>query len=80
MGALLILGIAGKKVAWGLLILIVFFTFLTFYSAFFEVVKSCGCFGDAIPLTPWQSFIKDFSPIDFDRIYIYQKRSNQTIH
>src|SRR5690606_31046516 len=36
-----------------------FFLFLTFYSAFFEVVSSCGCFGDAIPLTPWQSFIKD---------------------
>lgn len=59
LGALLILGIAGKKVAWGLLILIIFFTFLTFYSAFFEAVKSCGCFGDAIPLTPWESFIKD---------------------
>ncbi len=59
LGALLILGIAAKKVAWGLLLLIIFFTFLTFYSAFFEVVKSCGCFGDAIPLTPWQSFIKD---------------------
>lgn len=59
LGALLILGIAGRKVAWGLLLLIIFFTFLTFYSAFFEVVKSCGCFGDAIPLTPWESFIKD---------------------
>lgn len=58
-GVLLILGIAGKKIAWGLLLLILFFTFLTFYSAFFEVVTSCGCFGDAIPLTPWQSFIKD---------------------
>jgi hypothetical protein len=23
------------------------------------VVQSCGCFGDAIPLTPWQSFSKD---------------------
>lgn len=59
MGALLLLGIRGKQVAWGLLLLIIFFTFLTFYSAYFEVVTSCGCFGDAIKLTPWQSFTKD---------------------
>ncbi|MES2872441.1 MAG: BT_3928 family protein [Bacteroidota bacterium] len=59
LGALLLLGFWAKEVAWGLLILIIFFTFLTFYSAFFEVVTSCGCFGDAIPLTPWQSFSKD---------------------
>lgn len=59
LGALLLLGLWAKEVAWGLLILIIFFTFLTFYSAFFEVVTSCGCFGDAIPLTPWQSFSKD---------------------
>jgi hypothetical protein len=37
----------------------VFFTFLTFYSAYFDKVTDCGCFGDAIKLTPWQSFIKD---------------------
>lgn len=59
LGSLLLLGFWRDKVLWGLLILIVFFTFLTFYSAFFEVVTSCGCFGDAIPLTPWQSFTKD---------------------
>jgi len=59
LGVLLLFGLYGKKVAGGLLILIVFFTFLTFYSAFFNVVTSCGCFGDAIPLTPWQSFSKD---------------------
>ncbi|MDB5011977.1 MAG: DoxX family protein [Daejeonella sp.] len=59
LGALLFLGIRGKQVAWGLLIIIIFFTFLTFYSAYFEVVTSCGCFGDAIKLTPWQSFTKD---------------------
>ncbi|HEY0897703.1 MAG TPA: BT_3928 family protein, partial [Sphingobacteriaceae bacterium] len=59
LGALLLLGFWARKVAWGLLLLIIFFTFLTFYSAFFKVVTSCGCFGDAIPLTPWQSFSKD---------------------
>lgn len=59
LGALLLLGLWKRSVAWGLLLLILFFTFLTFYSAFFEVVTSCGCFGDAIPLTPWQSFGKD---------------------
>ncbi len=42
-----------------LLVLIVFFTFLTFYSAYFNKVTDCGCFGDALKLTPWQSFTKD---------------------
>lgn len=59
LGALLLLGFWSRKVAWGLLLIILFFTFLTFYSAYFNVVTSCGCFGDAIPLTPWQSFFKD---------------------
>lgn len=59
LGAMLLLGFFARKVAAGLLALIIFFTFLTFYSAFFKVVTSCGCFGDAIPLTPWQSFSKD---------------------
>lgn len=76
-GALLILGIAGRKVAWGLLLLIIFFTFLTFYSAFFEVVSSCGCFGDAIPLTPWQSFIKDLVLLLFILV-IFIKRNKIT--
>lgn len=59
LGAFLLFGFWGKKVSWGLLLLIIFFTLLTFVSAFFKVVTSCGCFGDAIPLTPWQSFSKD---------------------
>ena len=45
--------------AWALLLLILFFTFLTFYSAYFNKVTDCGCFGDAIKLTPWESFNKD---------------------
>ncbi|WP_295675573.1 BT_3928 family protein [uncultured Mucilaginibacter sp.] len=55
----LLIGTRSANVAWGLLLLTIFFGFLTFYSAYFKVVQTCGCFGDAIPLTPWQSFSKD---------------------
>ena len=48
-----------RQTTWVLLGLIVFFTFLTFYSAYFNKVTDCGCFGDAIKLKPWQSFGKD---------------------
>src|SRR6185437_3448388 len=59
LGFALLIGVRAITVARGLLILIIFFAFLTFYSAYFKVVQTCGCFGDAIPLTPWQSFSKD---------------------
>jgi uncharacterized membrane protein YphA (DoxX/SURF4 family) len=59
LGALLLFGFWSRKVTPALLGTIIFFTLLTFVSAVFKVVTSCGCFGDAIPLTPWQSFIKD---------------------
>jgi hypothetical protein len=39
--------------------MILFFTFLTAYSAITKAVSDCGCFGDVIKLTPWQSFAKD---------------------
>src|SRR6478609_8621786 len=35
-----------QKTTWVLLALMVFFTFLTFYSAYFDKVTDCGCFGD----------------------------------
>jgi uncharacterized membrane protein YphA (DoxX/SURF4 family) len=48
-----------KQTLWLLLGLIVFFTFLTGYALFSGKIKTCGCFGDCIPLTPKVSFIKD---------------------
>ena len=59
LGIMLLIGYARKFTSWSLLLMIIFFTFLTFYSAYFNKVTDCGCFGDAIPLTPWQSFYKD---------------------
>jgi uncharacterized membrane protein YphA (DoxX/SURF4 family) len=59
LGVFLLIGYQIKFTVYSLLAMIVFFTFLTFYSAYFDKVKDCGCFGDALKLTPWESFTKD---------------------
>lgn len=59
LGVMLLLGFRVKFTVWSLLAMIIGFTFLTFYSAYFNKVTDCGCFGDALKLTPWQSFTKD---------------------
>ena len=58
-GVMVLIGARPKLANWSLMAMIVFFTFLTFYSAYFNKVTDCGCFGDAIKLTPWGSFGKD---------------------
>lgn len=58
-GVAVLVGYRMKIFSTLLLLLIIFFTLLTGASAIFEIVRSCGCFGDAIPLTPWESFYKD---------------------
>lgn len=59
LGVFLLIGYQPKFTVWALLGMIVFFTFLTFYAAYFEKVKDCGCFGDFLKLSPWESFWKD---------------------
>ncbi len=59
LGVFLIIGYKPKFTVWSLLLMIVFFTFLTFYSAYYDKVKDCGCFGDAMKMDPWESFGKD---------------------
>ncbi|WP_338815302.1 BT_3928 family protein [Bernardetia sp. Wsw4-3y2] len=59
LGTALLIGFKRKITVWLLFLMITFFTFLTFYSAYFNKVTDCGCFGDFLPLTPWESFTKD---------------------
>ena len=56
LGVMVLIGSRPKLTNWSLMGMIIFFTFLTFYSAYFNKVTDCGCFGDAIKFTPWQSF------------------------
>lgn len=58
-GVAVIIGWRMRLFIWLLLLLIVFFTFLTGYAHMSGKIKSCGCFGDCLPLSSLQSFIKD---------------------
>ncbi|NNM22856.1 MAG: DoxX family protein [Flavobacteriaceae bacterium] len=58
-GIMLILGYAKRFTLISLLGMIIFFTFLTFYSAVTGKVTDCGCFGSALAIEPWTSFWKD---------------------
>lgn len=58
-GVAVIVGWQFRLFSWLLLLLIIFFTFLTGYALFSGKIRECGCFGDCIKLTSRDSFIKD---------------------
>jgi len=74
LGVVVILGYRMKLFSWLLFLLIVFFTFLTFYSAYFKVVQDCGCFGDLMHLTPWTSFSKDVALLFLTGVILLQRK------
>jgi uncharacterized membrane protein YphA (DoxX/SURF4 family) len=58
-GVALLLGWRMKIFSWLLLLLTIFFTFLTAYALYSGKFTNCGCFGDCLPLSPKTSFLKD---------------------
>jgi len=58
-GFAVISGIRQKAGIWGVSLLMLFFTPLTLVDAITNQVSDCGCFGDAIHLTNWQTFWKN---------------------
>ena len=59
LGFAILMGLRMKVSSTVVLLFMVFFTFLTLYLAIFNPITHCGCFGEAIVLTHWQSFGKN---------------------
>ncbi|MDB2385260.1 DoxX family membrane protein [Polaribacter sp.] len=59
LGVMILIGYKPKFTIWSLFLLTLVFLFLTWYSAYYNKVTDCGCFGDAIKLTPWETFYKN---------------------
>lgn len=59
LGFKILLGYKPVITLWSLFVLTLLFLFLTWYAAYFNKVTDCGCFGDALKLTPWETFYKN---------------------
>jgi hypothetical protein len=79
-GAMLVFNLRIRFTAWILLIMMSFFTVLTYYDAVTNLVPDCGCFGDALKLTNWQTFYKNIVLIIFAwLIFIYRRKQDSPL-
>lgn len=58
-GVSVIVGFAMPFFSWMLLLLMIGFGFLTGYATLSGKFRTCGCFGDCLPIPPMASFVKD---------------------
>lgn len=69
-GVLLITNSYRRMTAWLLVLMMLFFTVTTFIDAVTNKVTDCGCFGDAVKLTNWQTFWKNVA-LDVPTVWIF---------
>ena len=73
-GVLLITNAYRRLSAWLLVLMMLFFTVTTFVDALTNTVTDCGCFGDAVKLTNWQTFWKNIA-LDVPTVWIFLTRN-----
>lgn len=61
LGGLMLLNIKPKVTAWLVVFMMSVFTLTTLYDALYNPVPDCGCFGDAVIMTNWQTFYKNLA-------------------
>lgn len=76
-GFSLITGTRYKTGLWGIIILLAIFTPLTLILAIFNPVTDCGCFGDAIHLSNWQTFGKNV--VLSGMAFLLFRKKNETV-
>jgi uncharacterized membrane protein YphA (DoxX/SURF4 family) len=80
LGLVLILGYQKRRTYWVLLVFMSFFTVLTFILALTNPVSDCGCFGDAIVMTNWQTFFKNLVFMVFVLILFRSAKHAVNVH
>jgi hypothetical protein len=71
LGGLLLLNIKPKITPWLVALMMGIFTLTTWYDAIYSPVPDCGCFGDAVIMTNWQTYYKNLAINVFVLIVIF---------
>ena len=79
LGVMILIGYKPTLTVWSLFVLTLIFLFITWYSAYYNKVTDCGCFGDAIKLTPWETFYKNVLLIGFILVLLLKIKMIQPI-
>lgn len=58
-GIAILMCVRMKAASWAGLVMTLFFTVLTFFLSLYGGIEECGCFGEAVHLTMWETFIKN---------------------
>lgn len=77
LGITLILGYRRRIVSRILMWFVSFFTLLTLILALFNPVSDCGCFGDALILTNWETFFKNLVLMVFVLILYFTRNREE---
>ena len=77
MGLMLLFKVRIRLVSIFALVSMSFFTVLTFLSATWIPVEDCGCFGDALKLTPWETFFKNLVVLPMVIVIWYRYRHDK---
>ena len=59
LGVCMLLGVYRRYTTFLVLVFMIMFTPLTLYLALFNPVSDCGCFGDALVISNWETFFKN---------------------
>lgn len=79
MGLMLLFRVRTRLISIFALVSMCFFTILTFLSATWIPVEDCGCFGDALRLTPWETFFKNLAILPMVVIIWYRYRPDKIL-
>ena len=79
MGCMLLFKVRIRMVSVFSVLSMIFFTALTLLSATVIPVEDCGCFGELIKLTPWQSFAKNAVLLPMALCFWYRYRPDRML-
>lgn len=79
-GISLLIGYRPRFGAWGVLLFMGFFVPLTLILAITNPVSDCGCFGDAIVLTNWETFFKNLILLVFVLVVFLTRKKYKPVY